>query len=307
MPVSLRRPAWQCHRMACSLVLCLLVWLAGLPAGAAADSSLDCAKAYETAQVERNQGHLAAAQDQLRGCAAESCPGFIRKDCLQWLTETERSQPSVVFSVQRNGADLTDVEVRCDDQVLTRTIDGKAIAVDPGVHVFTFSGTDAPRVQQRIVIREGERNRIVKVDLDGPGRGEGASAAAVAGSIAGSPATQAAEASENKRILAYGLAGVGVLGVSGFAALGWWGYGQKRDLERQCAPYCRSEQVDQVRTKYILADACLAVGVVSLGLAGYWYWTNRPVPSKSPSGATSLALSPGVWHQGATVTVEGRF
>jgi hypothetical protein len=71
--------------------------------------------------------------------------------------------------------------------------------------------------------------------------------------------------------LSYGLAGLGALGAIGFAVLDIQGNHRKADLEHSCSPYCQSSQVDEVKTKYLLADTCLAVGLVSLGVASYLF------------------------------------
>ncbi len=294
---------------------CVAVLTAILPFSVQAVTPLECAQAYEKAQVERKAGHFTVAIESLRECAGQECPAFVRKDCIQWMAETESTQPTVVFSVRRNGADMTTVEIACDGRVLTRSSDGKSVALDPGVHDFAFGVPGEAAVHRQIVIRQGERDRIVEIELDKPSLAALSPGAAARKSVLPDVAAAAGASSRvgggssmsGRRILAYSLAGLGTLGVSGFAAVGLWGYSQKRDFERSCAPFCSSSQVESVRTKYIVADACLGVGVVSLGLAAYLFLSEGKTAAGVSPSTTAVAISPSLFGHGAVVDMSGRF
>jgi hypothetical protein len=292
-----------------------VVWVVALAAlraaPALADTPLECAQAYEQAQVDRKAAHITAAIESLTICAGQSCPSFIRKDCIDWLTESQTAQPSVVFSVRRNGADLTDVEITCDGLTVTRVLDGKAVLLDPGSHLFAFRVAGDASVEKQIVIREGERNRIVEIDLDrvlAPGPGATTVDAARDLSAPSVPANAGSGSSVGGRsVLPYVFAGVGVLGVSGFVAFGLWGNSQKGDLERDCSPFCSSGQVDAVRSKYIVADTSLALGLVSLGLATYWFVNRHEQMPKASRPATSAAVAPAHFGRGGVLHVVTSF
>jgi len=101
------------------------------PVTAAAQSTI-CADSYEKAQEEKAAGHLKAALVHLKSCIDPTCPKFIRDDCVRWMDQTESALPSVVFAARREGEDLTDVEVFCDGEPLMKSLDGKAVSLDPG-------------------------------------------------------------------------------------------------------------------------------------------------------------------------------
>jgi hypothetical protein len=290
------------------LVAWSLTFAAVSPATAMADSAKVCAEAYEKAQEERKVGHISAAIEHLTKCAAQDCPSFVRKDCLQWMTDAESAQPSIVFSVRRDGADLTAVEITVDGNLLTKAIDGKAIAVDPGSHLFTFRSPDGASVERSFIVREGERNRIVEIEL---GESPHAKAASPSVGAVGQPGGLArddlAVSTPDRPWLSYSLAGLGALGVSGFAVFGLWGYSQKKDLERSCSPFCQSSQVDEVRTKYIVADVFLAVGLVSLGVAAYRFVRGREEPAKAHGTQATATLLPTLSGQGGAVDVAITF
>jgi hypothetical protein len=298
--LGLNLAPWRWVGLSVALVLLL-------PRTSLADKPRECAEAYEAAQVERKAGHITAAIEKLTVCSAEACPKFIRKDCIQWLTESQSAQPSVVFSVRHRGADLSAVEISCDGRVVARTADGKAVAIDPGPHVFVFRAPGLSPLEKQLIVREGERNRLVEAVLTERIAREPASTALPEATLSSSEMGSVSPGpnSTNLALRTYGLAGLGILGVSGFAAFGLLGNSQKHDLESSCSPFCSSSQVDEVRTKYIVADACLAVGVVSLGLATYWFVTGQPPQSTAP--ATSVAVSPLVGGRGGVVNISSSF
>jgi hypothetical protein len=288
-----------------------VVALAALSSGARAraDTTFECAQAYEKAQIERKAAHITAAIESLTICAGQSCPSFVRKDCIEWLTESQATQPSVVFSVRRNGADLSEADIACDGRIVTRTLDGKAVLLDPGPHQFSFRVSGNRSVEKQIVIREGERNRIIEVDLDRepPAAGEPTIGEAPHDLSSAPRLAEAGSSSGGHNVVAYVLAGVGVLGVSGFAAFGLWGNSQKAELERTCSPSCRSSQVDEVRNRYIVADTFLAVGLVSVGLATYWFLSDPGQSPRAAGPATSVAVAPARSGRGGLVNLVTSF
>jgi hypothetical protein len=81
------------------------------------------------------------------------------------------------------------------------------------------------------------------------------------------------------------MAGLGVVGLGAFAYFGLNGHAEKQNLLTSCAPNCSDDQVSRVRFDYIAADASLAVGLISLGVAGYLLFA-------SPSGSSRVSVSP---------------
>jgi hypothetical protein len=139
------------------LAAALLVW----PVRALAEVTKDqCVDANTKAQALRRDGNLAAARDQLLMCGDVHCPGIVREDCAQRLDELERAQPTVVFDAKDSvGNDVSIVRVTIDGHALTEKLDGRALAVDPGAHVFAFEVAGQPIVTRRIVLHEGEKSR----------------------------------------------------------------------------------------------------------------------------------------------------
>src|SRR5580704_5018677 len=77
-----------------------------------ADEKQACSDAYQLAQTLRDQHKLVKAREQLRVCAAATCPGFISKECTGWLKDVDARVPSVVLTAKdAAGADVTDARV----------------------------------------------------------------------------------------------------------------------------------------------------------------------------------------------------
>jgi hypothetical protein len=269
---------------------------------ATAAEATTCADSYEKAQEEKAAGHLMAALVHLKSCLDPTCPKFIRDDCVRWMDQTESALPTVVLAARRDGKDLTDVEVTCDGKPLLTSLDGKAVPVDPGLHGFSFNVPGSAPIERQMLIREGEQNRIIDVEFGIPHE-----SVASPTSTASADAARPGERGMVARYLPYGLAGLGALGVAGFALFGIEGNSQKGDLERTCSPHCQSSQVDSVKTKYLLADTCLAVGLVSAGVATYLFLKRHSQSAGGQDHATSIGFAPRSSGGGGVVQVFTRF
>ncbi|XXT24056.1 hypothetical protein WME94_21185 [Sorangium sp. So ce429] len=131
-----------------------------------------CAAAYERAQGLRRDGKLIAAREALIACSQPTCPAAAVADCGPWLAEVEKSLPSVVIAARdAGGRERLDVRVLVDGRLLAAALDGKALPVDPGPHTFRYEPAGGPAVEERVLIREGEKNRAITVILGAPPAG----------------------------------------------------------------------------------------------------------------------------------------
>ena len=158
MPVKVR------GRIAAAVVIVGV--FSGEPARAADPTKDECIDANETAQTLRRNEKLRDAEQHLLVCVSASCPGPVRDDCAQRLTEVRSVIPTLVFVVKDDAdQDLSDVRVTMDDQTLAKKLDGTAIAIDPGPHHFVFEAAGRQKEERSLVIREGEKDRHERVIL----------------------------------------------------------------------------------------------------------------------------------------------
>ena len=268
------------------------------------DNKMQCVQSYEDAQKLRQEGKLRASRAELVKCTSESCPPSLRKDCGPWLREVDDALPSVVLGARSpDGRDLTDVRVFFDGAPLVGQIDGRAVAIDPGVHVFRFEASGLTPVEERVVVREGQKLRSVQITF-----ASAQPAAPPPPSTTTSPPEAPADASRPVPIPSYALGGVGLVALGGFAYFALDGLSKKSDLDR-CRPSCQAGDVDAAKRSFLVGDVSLAVGVVALGAAAYFFFT-RPIagPSAgSASGAAAPRIDIGVVHGGAVAAVRGSF
>ena len=142
-------------------------WLTSSAAALAAEPTKDeCIDANETAQSLRKADHLREAEQRLLVCVAASCPGPVRDDCAQRLTEVRSVTPTIVFIVKDDAdQDLGAVRVTMDGAPLVDKLDGTAIALNPGQHHFVFEAEGRTKEERDMLVREGEKDRHERVVL----------------------------------------------------------------------------------------------------------------------------------------------
>ena len=270
-----------------ALALGLVSGLA-LPAAAAPPSAKSvkegCVSAYELAQDLRRTGKLIEAREALITCSQPACPSAATVDCTRWLGEVEQSLPSVVVSAHdARGHEVSDLRVLVDGAPLVAAPSGLATPIDPGAHTFRFESSLGPAIEERITIREGEKNRAVSVIL-GPAPAPAAASGAPSSSAPARPIPA----------LAWVLGGVGVAGFAMLAGFGASSLGDESALRETCAPRCAEEDVHAIRVKHTIADIGLGVGVASLGVAAVLFFTRPVVPATATSragGKPQLAIT----------------
>jgi hypothetical protein len=260
-------------------LIALSLW--GAPRVARAEPN-SCQSGYEQAQERRSSGRLKEARTELERCVEAACPEFVREDCARWLSVVESALPSIVLSATRDGKDLSEVEVFVGDEQLVSALDGKAIPVNPGRYELRFVAPGLKPVNVSAVVKEGEKSRaVVAVFESEPPPPARKPPPAPPSPVASGPSPAV-----------YVLSGVGVLGLGAFATFGVLGNTEKAAREGGCAPHCSDADLTAIRTRYLLADVSLGLGVAALGVAGYLFFTERRESKPDQAVAFDLAVSP---------------
>ncbi len=295
--------------------LWLLVWVIGLmpTLSARADDSApsspptasQCIALHVEGQSLRNAGSLLAAAAQLKQCLHPSCSPLLREDCAELLEAVERETPSVVFAAKDGDIDLVDVSVREGERWILHRLDGRSIPLDPGPHELWFEARGMPPIALTLVIRAGERSRLVSVSfrpasaIEPP---EPARAAAPSGGphseridlpsvrSVSSPAPRESEPAprffQRLTLGDYALLGtsVGLLG----AGIGV-GVSARRDEQaaEACEPLCSDQRVRAIRRKGIVADSLLG-----LSLGTFAFVVVRVALRKPSQPSAQLLLGP---------------
>jgi hypothetical protein len=220
----------------------------------AADPAADkaqCAADYQSAQELRLDKRLLDARTALLACMKEHCPQVAKSHCSEWLAEVEKATPSVVLKfVDGAGTTRSDVRVTVDGKVLTDSLDGSALEIDPGKHSFRFEPAGGDALERELVVAEGQKSQPLSVSLAGPDAEQPGDAPPVASTRDGAgvhPATWA----------------VGALSLVGFGVFAGLGINSLK-LADDCSPMCTDEEVDEISVQRLAADVGLGVGVAAL-------------------------------------------
>jgi hypothetical protein len=257
--------------VAASAVLAAILGAAGAPAAPPLDAPPSaCEPAYEGVQLMRQRGKLVAAREQAAVCARDTCPEVARKDCARWAEELAREIPTVVV-VARDDADH-DVPVArllVDGVARQEVASGRAFELDPGAHVFRVERAAGPPVERSFTVYEGERDRMLRIAVPQVAvEGPRAVPPYPAYSANGAPRAPAAPTGERPSIVpAAVVGGLSVVALATSAFLGLTGRQQLDNLRSTCAPACTDDQVNPVRTRLVVSDVTLGVGLVGAAIA----------------------------------------
>jgi hypothetical protein len=148
----------------------LLLWLSSCAGVALAQEpqarpSEACIADHVEGQGLRLEGRFVAAAEALKRCLDPSCSALLREDCATVLREVEAQTPTLVLAASVGARDLVEVTVRAGDRLLATGLDGRPVALDAGPIVLTFEAPGMLPAEQRIVVRAGEKNRLLAVTL----------------------------------------------------------------------------------------------------------------------------------------------
>lgn len=235
------------------------------PRFARADSVEGCVASAEKGQSARRENQLLEAREQFISCARDACPKMIRADCARWFDDVEARIPAASVRVRtEDGRDLP-AKLEIDGKAASSYEPGRAMPMDPGKHTFRAEAEGFEPASEDIVLAEGEKARVVTLVVRSKEKKEAAGDAPKEEERAGPP------------VLVYPLAGLGAAALGSFAFFGLSGHADAEDLRGGCGrtASCAESDVDAARTKYIVADVSLGVGIVALGAAAVLWLTSR--------------------------------
>lgn len=282
-----------------------------LAAPARAAGSSTCDDAFSTAPALIKAGHFLAARGALLRCSADGCPAAMRSLCVADLRDFETRVPSVVFVAKSaDGGDVLDVRVVERGVVLAERIDGRAVDLDPGPHTFRFERSAASPVLVDVLVREGERARLVTAELS-PSNPLTPGPAPVS-PVTPTPAVFAPVEASARRWRTVGLvtAGVGVVAVGlgtyfGFDAISKNNTSNHTGCNGDACSGAGYTTREDARTAATASTVLLVVGG-ALAAGGLSLWLLAPKPGAGDT-ARVMALSPVPLMGGFGAALEGRW
>jgi hypothetical protein len=230
-----------------------------------ADDRQACVDAADTGQTLRDQGKLVEARESFVACSRDACPSIVAAHCATWLSDVDREIATVTFrATDASGKELVDVQVSIDGALRLRSIDGRAMRINPGVHTIRFSHADAADVDKEVVVHAGEKVRLIEVRIGGPAPQKTAGALLVA------PTDADSAPHGGFRFPAFAVASLGV-GAASFIGMGVLVGTTASDvnhLRATCAGSCSSSDVSSANTRIVLANVAMGVGIAAIAAAG---------------------------------------
>jgi hypothetical protein len=269
-----------------------------------APSRAQCLASHEQAQDARLAGQLLSARRLLRECSATACPALVSRDCVGWLTDVEQQIPSVVFRAFKDGEDVATLKVSEGQQLLTDSLTGTPLELDPGPHHFVaelggFAAQDAT-----YVLQAGDKGRVVRFDFASP-------KAAPAPSSSPTPKTTPvmAPAPLPRPIpkLSYALGGVTLAATVAGSVFGALALAKRKSVEQRCAPLCRENDVRGVKELALASDISFAVALLGAGAGVYSYVSRPEVPPQTAQRLAPVRAGWSVTWTGLGVTAGGSF
>ena len=260
----------------------------------------ECVAAADEGQRLRDDGKLNAAREKFIVCAAKACPSVVSKQCSQWLVETEKDMPTMTFrALDDQGKETLEVKVLVDDGKVSDTIDAHALALDPGEHKVRFERADGRAIEEKILLRPGEKNRLIELSF----QVKAAPPPETPKTTPQPPATPEGDKSFHVPLLGWVGLGVGVAGGVMTAIFALSANSDETHLRTTCAPACDPSEKSSIDTKVVLANVGLGIGIVGLGvavvttvLANTGKSSDQPVAKSSaapPKSSVAFDVAPG--------------
>ena len=276
--------------------------LAEAPTATAEPTRAQCLANHEQAQDARLAGQLLPARAALRQCSAAACPPLVSRDCVLWLTEVNQQIPSVIFRAAKDGEDVVALRVREGDKVLTESLTGSPLELDPGPHRFVAELPGFPAVDATYVLQAGDKSRVVRFDFVSP-----KPAAPAQVSHTSLPVRPPPPEHRPVPTVTYALGTATVAATFTGAVLGGLSLAKRKDVRGECAPLCQDREVRGVKNLALGADIAFALALLGAGATVYSYVTRPSVPfAQTDESAAPSARFRVVWT-GWGVAAGGSF
>jgi hypothetical protein len=159
-----RHPWGRTFRTGAGLVVAV-VFLA-TPGLSEAKENRACVAAYKKGAQLTKEAKFHAAKEAMSQCTKLICSAALRKECMSKVDQLTIDAPTLVPEVTDDrGRPVTDVRITMDGKPWVTRLDGRAMPVDPGLHVFTFESRGVVFARERMVVLQGQRNRPLAASL----------------------------------------------------------------------------------------------------------------------------------------------
>ncbi len=290
--------------------------LALAPTARAQDTAA-CVDASNQGLTLRKSGKLLDARKVLVMCAVDACGADIKGTCTQRVTEINDALPSIILQA-RDGAgnDLMGVQVTVDGGAAPVVLDGRALTLDPGTHVFKLETQGQPPVEKSFVLAEKQKDRrevvtIGAAPVPAPAPVPASTPPARTPTPATPPASDTGSSWSTQKTLAIVAGSVSVVGIGlgtvmGMLASSKWSSAQS-DCGNGCGPGAPAQgEKSDATTEATVSTVGFVVGGVGLvGAAVLWF--TAPSGRSAPATGTQVRVVPFLAAGTGGAAVSGGF
>jgi hypothetical protein len=223
---------------------------------------------------------------------------------VQWLSEVEQQIPSVIFRAAKDGQDVVALRVRESDQLLTESLTGSALELDPGPHHFVAELPGFPAQGATYVLQAGDKGRVVQFDFVSP---QAAAPALIAAPPP--PPVPAPPPPEHQPVptLTFVLGGTTIAATVTGAVLGALSLSKRNEVQQLCAPLCQDRDLRSLKGLALASDVAFAVALLGGGATLYSYFSRPGTPPAESQADLARTPSVRVGWSGWGVVAEGAF
>jgi hypothetical protein len=246
------------------------------------------------ALCHEKQGKLALAWSEMNQAALQSARASNKEReafARDKIAELEKRLPHARIVIAKS-AGVTDLTV--DGQPLGSAAWGIPLPVDPGEHVFVFSGGEKRRALN-VAFAEGATQEVALASLDdGSSATVGPRDGGSSGPVTSPPAEE--PSSGTRRTVGFVVGGVGIAGLAVGTLFGVKALGSKSDVDAGCVDArCTQAGLDaagDARSAATLSTIGFGVGIVGLAVGTYLVLTSPRAKSSGRVDLTPVLAGP---------------
>lgn len=241
-----------------------------------------CIATFEEAQLKQRRGDFANARKLYTDCSSTNCPAQLRADCVHARSVVDQAVATASFVVRDADGKELPAKIKIDGVALESA--GTARPIDAGEHDVEYTLADGKTAQQKVVIHEGEKSRVVVLAAPAPPPPPPAPPPAPCPPVR----VEAPRSLVGPLILA-GAGALTLIGAFGAYVVGKGQMSERDRLKQELAtqPQYSAETVssyndaiekknDAATTDRIVAIALGGAGVLCLAGAAVWFLAGRP-------------------------------
>lgn len=142
-------------------------------------------QSVHVAHAAEAAGRTAEAVEAYRTCSEVTGCGWLALKCEAKIKLLQSKLPTIVLVVNDDsGQPLVDVDVKVDGVLRTSKLNGLGLAIEPGLHELSFSTSAGAGTSEKVMVVEGQHDRVVTVTMHASGAKSAPTAAAAPASPA---------------------------------------------------------------------------------------------------------------------------